>query len=238
MIYLFTYLKITVLSTKYMVINNKQMSRCIISLNISDLLTNFNTSYISWFTTLSLKTDLKSIVYSCIWLTVWTRIKWSTVKSKLDFPRCGTSSTYILQKRKKEKISSYSTITYRIFFYIAVDQRPLISMIRIQLPNKHLSLTTWPLYSSTRTSRYHTSEINILFETFQPNRTPYNLNHIIRLYIGIYHRQTVPLTIVPLSIVPIVIRQRTSNDFFKIWSRDMQRISLFTFISSVPTRVL
>lgn len=116
MIYLFTYLKITVLSTKYMVINNKQMSRCIISLNISDLLTNFNTSYISWFTTLSLKTDLKSIVYSCIWLTVWTRIKWSTVKSKLDFPRCGTSSTYILQKRKKEKISSYSTITYRIFF--------------------------------------------------------------------------------------------------------------------------
>lgn len=103
------------------------MSQCIISLNISDLLANFNTSYISWFTTLSSKTDLKSIVYSCIWLTVWTRIKWSTVKSKLDFPRCGTSSTYILQKRKKEKISSYSTVTYRIFFYIAVDQRPLIN---------------------------------------------------------------------------------------------------------------
>lgn len=93
-------------------------------------------------------------------------------------------------------------------------------MIRIQLPNKHSSLTTWLLYSSTRAPRYHTSEINILFETFQPNRTPYNLNHIIRLYIEIYHLQTVPLTIVPLSIVPIAIQQRTSNDFVKIWSRD------------------
>ena len=123
--------------------------------------------------------------------------------------------TFYKNEKKKRLVR---TVQSRIafFFYIAVDQRPLISMIRIQLPNKHLSLTTWPLYSSTRTSRYHTSEINILFETFQPNRTPYNLNHIIRLYIGIYHRQTVPLTIVPLSIVPIVIRQRTSNDFFKI----------------------
>lgn len=168
-----------------MVINNKQMSRCIISLNISDSLTNFNTSYISWFTTLSSKTDLKSIVYSSIWLTVWTRIKWSIVKSKLDFPHCETSSLYSLQKRKKGKISSYSTVTYRIFFISRLINVHW-SVIRIQLPNRHLSLTTWLLYSLTRTPRYRTSEINILFETFQPNRTPYNLNHIIRLYIAIY----------------------------------------------------